>query len=175
MTRISPCAVAIFTLACALPVTADNGDRPASREATAATSSRSTPAAGNYLGYTGTPWSRDYGVTKGKCERAAVVSALAGPADAASEHGALAVLAGLEIDDADRACAAHALELARNHRTVAWRGTGKRYALTPSKDVVSGGLPCRRFALRSASGDKVKTLRALACQTRPGSWQLTGR
>ncbi len=163
MTRIPTFLLALFALTCA-PVEAADA-------AGVGTETRNVPAAGTYIGYTGTPWARDYGVTMGKCDRAAVALALNDPANAASDQATVALLAGPAINDVDRSCAAQVLELARSHRTVTWKGSGQRFAVTPLQDAVSKGLPCRRFVLR-VTGERARTVRALACQTQPGIWQL---
>lgn len=126
---------------------------------------------GGYVGYTGRTWSADFGVTRGRCDRAAVAKSLSDPANAAPGGSTLAALAGVELDDADRACAALALELARNGRTVAWSSGGLRHALTASRDAVRGGQPCRGFVLRT-TGAKAATVRGVACQPDGGVWAV---
>ncbi|TMI38126.1 MAG: hypothetical protein E6H41_08640, partial [Betaproteobacteria bacterium] len=64
-----------------------------------------------YLGYTGKKWTKDYGVIAGTCDAAAVSKSVA-----AKQEGAVAMMSGTKIrpqlDDADRGCWGHALELA---------------------------------------------------------------
>lgn len=120
-----------------------------------------------YMGYTGTQWAQDFGVTRGRCDTKAVATALAaGSADAGS--AAVALLAGVDLAPEDKACAAHALELLRNHRTARWNAGHGAHALTTGHDTVVNGLPCRPFIL-AAAGRKVL---GTACQAQPGVWEV---
>lgn len=121
-----------------------------------------------YMGYTGTQWAADFGVTHGRCDRKAVAAALADPSAAQAGAARTAVLAGSDLEDADRACVAHALELVRNHRTVRWSAGGHAMALSTGGDTVANGLPCRPFVL--VRGGK-RTL-GTACQAQPGLWEI---
>ncbi len=107
----------------------------------------------HYAGYSGRSWDDDFGVQSGRCNRedvGAVLGALAGGAIGA-EAGpdgagrAVAVVVGTVIgaaigaeigrrmDKADRSCAGHALELAREGQTVTWvnPASGVTWQLTP--------------------------------------------
>jgi hypothetical protein len=126
---------------------------------------------GGFVGYTGRIWAADYGITRGCCDRAAVARALSDPANATPGGGALAALAGVELDDADLACAALALEVARNGCTVAWSSGGTRHAFTASRDSVRGVQPCRGFVLRT-TGAKAATVRGVPCQPDGGVWSV---
>ncbi|MCU0868322.1 MAG: hypothetical protein MUF30_01790 [Burkholderiales bacterium] len=139
---------------------------PAARNTTAA-----TPAPAPYVGYTGTLWNVDYGVMRGRCDRAAVATALGDPKAAVPGQPPVALLSGVDADGADRACAAHAIELLRNGRTVRWKGTGGTMSVTPMRDTVSGAQPCRDVVLRGLG----KPQRATACSTEAGVWQLVSR
>lgn len=121
-----------------------------------------------YMGYTGTDWQRDFGITRGRCDREAVAAALGTPEAASAGTPPVAVLAGLDIDGPDRSCAAQALELLRNHRTVRWQGKAGRFSLTTGRDAVVDGRPCRMFVLVTGGSRRLGT----ACQTTPGIWEL---
>ncbi|MFO1321699.1 MAG: hypothetical protein U1F52_18975 [Burkholderiales bacterium] len=122
-----------------------------------------------YMGYTGNRWSEDFGVTRGRCDRKGIAAALADPAAAQPGGARTAILSGSDLEeDADRACAAHALELARNHRTVRWSAGGHALALSTGGDTVSNGLPCRPFVLVHRGKRTLGT----ACQAQPGLWEI---
>ena len=121
-----------------------------------------------FMGYTGTQWSEDFGVTRGRCDRKAIAAALADPAAAQPGGARIAILSGSDLDDVDRACAAHALELARNHRTVRWTAGGHPLALSTGGDTVSNGHPCRPFVLVHRG----KRVLGIACQAQPGLWEI---
>lgn len=132
----------------------------------------------NYVGYTGIPWSRDYGVVGGRCDPAAAAKALgaqdgpraialavAGPGDAKLIDS---------MDERDRACMGHALELAGDNRRVRWSNpdTGTTYLLTPIRGFARSGHPCREFNLRTTHGGRSETGKGQACQTGDGTWQI---
>ena len=125
-------------------------------------------AAAGYVGYTGHHWSHDFGVTKGRCDRSAAAAALSEASATEPGGSAVAVLSGLDLPDADRACAAHALELARNHRTIRWKTDKGSAALTTGRDMVVSGLPCRPFVLQY----KGKRILGTACQAQGGVWEI---
>ncbi len=120
-----------------------------------------------YMGYTGTQWAQDFGVTRGRCDTKSVATARAA-SSADTGSAAVALLAGVDLAPEDKACAAHALELLRNHRTARWNAGHGPHALTTGHDAVVNGLPCRPFIL-SAGGRKVL---GTACQAQPGIWEV---
>lgn len=128
---------------------------------------KTAPSGRVYMGYTGTQWAQDYGITRGRCDGKAVSAALAEPA-AAPGTAAIALIAGLDLDASDKACAAQALELLRNHRTARWNVGNGAHALTTGGDTVVNGLPCRPFVL-SAKGRKIL---GTACQSQSGLWEV---
>ena len=146
-----------------------------------------------YVGYTGTKWDRDYDVREGHCDRNAVGAVLGGIAGAAigSQVGdgdgrtvaiivgaALGALIGARIeralDDGDRACMGHALEIGETGRSVEWKNsaTGVQYTLVPGKGSKSGNSTCRNFTLMAERDGRKASQQALACQTKQGVWQL---
>ncbi|MFN2644533.1 MAG: glycine zipper 2TM domain-containing protein, partial [Burkholderiales bacterium] len=125
----------------------------------------------NYVGYTGKKWDQDYGVLEGTCNTQAVGAVVGGVAGSAigSRHGndsnrPVAILVGgvlgavigakigRAIDDSDRACIGHALELARERNTVRWTNSaGVRYELTPTRNLGDKASPCREFVTKVSS------------------------
>ena len=92
-----------------------------------------------YAGYSGRQWERDYGVSLGRCDRAAVGAVLGGAAGGVigsqvgegGQRGVATVIGavigatvgaeiGRRMDQADRSCVGHALELATPGQTVTW-------------------------------------------------------
>jgi len=128
-----------------------------------------TQSGARYVGYTGVEWADDFGITRGRCDRAAVTRALADPRTAVPGQSPVAVLTGVDLEDADRACAAQALELARHGRTVRWASGQRRLSISIGDDAVANGLPCRPFSVHGAG----RATRGLACQAQVGVWEVT--
>jgi surface antigen len=147
----------------------------------------------NYVGYTGKQWPDDYGVVSGHCDyetAGAVVGAAVGGAIGSSvgkgEGKTVAVLVGTvvgavvgqriarSIEEQDRACIAHSLELAKDRNRVAWSNpqTGVGYLLTPETGFTRDGVQCRTFELRRSLNGQNETTQSTACQTREGAWDL---
>jgi surface antigen len=146
-----------------------------------------------YVGYTGTEWERDYRVTSGSCDREAIGAVLGGVAGgvigskvASQENRTVAVIIGAaagalvgarigrELDDGDRGCIGHSLEIVPAGHTVVWQNVenGVRYTLVPGSSRKRDGALCRDFALTAATkgGSSKKT--GTACQTAAGIWQI---
>jgi surface antigen len=140
----------------------------------------------DYTGYNGKKWKRDYGVLEGRCNREAVGAALGGVANGAvgSQSGKreprqIAVVLdahdGRDMDETDRACIGHALELAGDRKRVAWNGADGRttYLLTPLRGFEQNGAHCREFDLRVATpSGRRETSRAKACPAGDGNWRF---
>lgn len=156
----------------------------------------------SYAGYQGRTWERDYGVTEGECNTAAVGAVLGGVAGGVigsqvgkGDDRPIAIVVGTvlgavigheigaEIDESDRACMGHALELAGPRKAVAWTNatTGVNYVLTPTRSFRDGATPCREFTARisKASGNQAKKsgkaqspVRAVACRRGNGEWEM---
>jgi surface antigen len=145
-----------------------------------------------YAGYSGLRWDRDYGVSDGRCDRAAIGAVLGGVAGGAigaeaarGEQRAVAVVLGTVIgaaigaeigqrmDRADRSCVGHALELAGPGQTIQWtnHNTGVAYQLTPRADAGAVG-GCRKFLLIATGGFGLSEGRAVACPAPDGTWSL---
>ena len=146
-----------------------------------------------YVGYTGHKWEKDYGVIGGRCNTEAVGAVLGGAVGGVvgsqvgkgSDRVIATILGtavgavvgakiGRDIDERDRACMGHALELMGDGRPVAWKNpaTGVDYRLTPVKGYDVGGVPCRDFTTRAAYGGKSDTTRGTACRRGDGVWEF---
>ena len=144
----------------------------------------------NYVGYTGKRWERDYGVLEGHCDTdkvGAVVGGVVGGAVGSRvgerENRPVAILVGgvigavigakigRAIDEADRACMGHALELAGEKSTVRWASSrGVRYELTPTRNVGDRKQPCREFVTHVATTKVADTVKGVACRRANGEW-----
>lgn len=147
-----------------------------------------------YVGYTGGSWERDFGVIDGRCDRDAIGAVLGGVAGGVigSQIGdgsgrTVAIVAGTilgavigheigeRMDEKDRACMGHALELAKDGVSVRWSSpAGVAYVLTP----VSGRAKddsCRNFKLQTTSKGKSESRSARACRKNDGAWELVRR
>jgi surface antigen len=149
----------------------------------------------DYTGYNGKHWKRDYGVLEGRCNREAVGAVIGGAVGGAigSQVGegdnrpiaivigtiagaAIGAHIGRDLDQADRACMGHALELAGDKKRVTWKGADGRttYLLTPVRGFEQGGAHCREFDLRVTSGERKETNRGKACPAGNGNWRIVG-
>lgn len=127
----------------------------------------------DYVGYTGKKWDKDYGVLNGNCDSAAVGAVLGGAVGGAigsqvAKEGnrPVAILVGTvigavigskigaQVNNGDRGCMGHALELAGEQQTVAWTNaaTGVTYKLTPTRNFGDVKNPCREFKAVAVSG-----------------------
>lgn len=158
--------------------------------AEAAVRPESPVSAGRYVGYTGQTWKDDYGIRTGRCDRAAIGAVLDPPvrrtpstrhADVGDRSTAILIgssigavigaKTGRDLDQYDRACIGHALELADNGRPVIWLAQGVTYTVIAGK---AKGNACRSYTLRGegqASGDSTK---AAACRRQDGAWVPRG-
>lgn len=149
-----------------------------------------------YTGYTGKKWDKHYGVIDGRCNReavGAVIGAVAGGAIGSqvakdSRNRPIAILVGSvagamigakigrDIDQTDRACIGHALELAGDKKRVTWSSAdnSKTYMLTPVRGFEHNGANCREFDLRVTSGERKETRRAKACPAGDNTWRIIG-
>ena len=146
-----------------------------------------------YVGYTGRHWERDFDISSGNCNRqeiATVVGAIAGGVIAnrvADEHRTVATIVGAiagaaignrigrELDEADRGCVGHTLEIAQPGQRVSWRNepAGVRYELSPGAGSTRNGTPCREYTLVTRQGRQRSSQTGIACQSQPGVWQPT--
>ena len=148
----------------------------------------------NYVGYTGKRWDKDYGVVGGRCNTAEVGAVLGGAVGgvigsrADKEDRAVAIILGTAIgavigskigqgiDEADRACMGHSLELAARKDTVVWTNsaTGVTYHMTPTRNFQEGKQHCREFTteLHASKGNRHETITGVACRKPGGAWEL---
>lgn len=148
-----------------------------------------------YLGYTGRKWGRDYGVLDGRCNRQAVgvvLGAAVGGAigsqigngdgrEVATIVGSVlgAVVGagiGRDMDEKDRACLGHTLELAGVERSVAWTNpdSGAVYSVIPLGGYSDRGRSCREFVTRISAHSREESVRHKACTTGDGVWRIVG-
>jgi surface antigen len=149
-----------------------------------------------YRGYSGSRWNDDYGLEKGYCNRDALGAALGAAAGgalgvylgdgqtvAALIGTALGAVLGSQIgesmDEKDRACFGHALELLPRQRSAQWRNpdTGLNYRLTPVRDFTRQGVPCREFSTRVTGNKrrKMQQIQRIACRKNRGIWDIVER
>jgi surface antigen len=145
----------------------------------------------NYVGYTGHTWERDYGVLEGTCHRkeigtvlGAVVGGAIGSQVGDGSGRTVAIIVGSvigaaihreigrDLDEGDRACVGHALELAKAGQRVRWSNetTGVTYVITPQV-APRQGAPCRTYKLTMTREGKSKTTGGKACRADDGTWQ----
>jgi surface antigen len=146
-----------------------------------------------YAGYSGRSWEDDYGVRSGRCDRAEVGAVLGGvtggvigAATSKGDQRAVAIVVGAVVgaaigaeigrrmDQVDRSCVGHALELAVPGQAVNWinRNTGVSYQLTPS-DQPEGSSGCRKFRLLATGSFGLSEGRTVACPAPDGTWSLS--
>jgi surface antigen len=146
----------------------------------------------HYVGYTGAQWERDFDISSGSCNRqeiATVIGAIAGGAIAnrvADEHKTVATIVGViagavignrigrELDEADRGCFGHALEIAQPGQRVTWanESAGVRYEMSPGAASPRGGAACREYTLVTVQRRERSSQKGVACQSQPGVWQV---
>jgi surface antigen len=146
-----------------------------------------------YVGYMGKRWHDDYGIRSGRCNREAVATVLGGIVGATigSEisddgHEAVAIIIGAaagalignkigrELDEADRSCFGHALEIAEPGQVVTWTNseTGVKYEMALGRNSGDHGDSCRRYMLLGTVGHTKSFRQGIACQTEPGVWDV---
>lgn len=144
-----------------------------------------------YVGYSGRKWGDDYGIIDGSCNRQAIGTVLGGAVGGAigstvkGENRTVAIIVGSvlgavvgnqigkKIDEADRGCIGHALELAPDHRPVRWANedNGLNYTVTPLSGFSANGHKCREYQLDIDGPGINDSKREKACQTGEGTWK----
>lgn len=138
-----------------------------------------------YHGKTGAYYVHDYGIGSGKCNRdeiGAVIGGVAGAVVGGQVAGrddrivgmviggvlgaVLGHAIGDEMDDNDRACMGHALELGKPGIPVVWRSGRHDYRFTPRGEARGG---CR-YATLVVDGRKPREV--LACPKEKGVWEF---
>jgi surface antigen len=146
----------------------------------------------HYIGYTGRTWEHDYGIFDGHCDREAIGTAIGavvgGAVGSQLGDGSGRVVAivvgtvigavigrevGRELDERDRSCIGHALELAQDSQSVRWvnESNGASYVVTPI--AAETGSSCRDFDLVVSAQGKSESQRGHACRTADGTWQMS--
>jgi surface antigen len=146
-----------------------------------------------YVGYSGTRWEHDYDVTSGRCNREAIGAVVGGVAGgivgskvASPENRIVGTIIGAaagaligskigrELDEADRGCFGHVLEIAPPGDRVSWQNhaTGVTYVLIPGEGRQEGTGTCRSFTLEASSGDRKTKRTGKACQASRGVWKI---
>ncbi|MEW6119043.1 MAG: glycine zipper domain-containing protein [Pseudomonadota bacterium] len=137
----------------------------------------------HYKGKSGVVYGRDYGISSGRCNRDEIGAVIGGVTGAVIGSqvadrddrvvgmvvgGVLGAVLGHAIgdsmDDRDRACMGHALELGRPGVPVVWRHGSHHYHFTPRGDARNG---CRHATLIV---DGRKPREVLACPAGRGEW-----
>jgi surface antigen len=137
----------------------------------------------HYQGKSGAVYVQEYGITSGHCNRDEIGAVLGGVTGAVIGSqvaspgnqvvgmvvgGTLGAVLGYAIgdsmDDRDRACMGHALELGRPGVPVEWRHDGHAYHFTPHGDARDG---CRTATMVV---DGRRPHEVLACPTGRGEW-----
>jgi surface antigen len=147
----------------------------------------------HYVGYTGRQWDRDFQIASGRCNRQEIATVIGGVAGGvianrvADEHRAVATIVGAiagaiignrigrELDEADRGCFGHALEIAQTGQRITWTNetTGVSYQLSPGADRPRSGAVCRDYTLVTSTGRRDRSAHSgVACQTRAGAWHI---
>jgi uncharacterized protein YcfJ len=145
-------------------------------------------AARKFRGYTGTEWPEDYGVQSGRCNTDTVMTAIGavggaiiGNRTASPENRTIATIVGAvvggvignkigdAIDDRDRACMGHSLEVGAIGKTITWTNPKTRivHTLRPVADLPGG---CRRFEFVTAGSAKPAIM--TACRTPQATWAI---
>jgi len=146
-----------------------------------------------YVGYTGTKWERDYQVASGSCNReeigaviGGVIGGVVGAKNSSPENRTVAVIIGAAagaligsrigraLDDADRGCFGHVLEIGVAGKPVKWSNssTGVSYTLVPGGGKEVKGKSCRQYSLTATRGKVTENRQGMACQTAVGVWSL---
>ncbi|HSC93703.1 MAG TPA: glycine zipper 2TM domain-containing protein [Burkholderiales bacterium] len=149
-----------------------------------------------YTGFSGKKWDKHYGVLAGRCNREVIgeiIGAAAGGAIGAQvgneSNREIAIIVGSVagaiiganvgrgLDEIDRACIGHALELVGDKRSVTWASADNRrtYRFYPVRGFAQDGVKCREFDFRVTTTDGIKkTNRVKACPGSDGTWRFVG-
>lgn len=146
-----------------------------------------------YVGYTGTKWERDYEVSSGRCNREQIGAVLGGVAGGvvgskvtSPEHRTVGIIVGAvagallgakigrDLDQGDRGCFGHSLEIARPGERVRWTNpdTGVNFVLVPGSGSREAAGTCREFTLEASARGETSRRTGTACQTSPGIWKI---
>lgn len=146
-----------------------------------------------YVGYTGREWPRDYGVVEGTCNRkeigtvlGAVVGGAIGSQVGDGSGRTVAIIVGTvlgavigreigrDMDEGDRGCFGHGLELVKDGRNLRWTNDSTRvaYVLTPLAGAKTDGRTCRNFKLKATRNGRSSVKEGRACRSGDGTWAM---
>lgn len=145
-----------------------------------------------YVGFSGHTWQHDYEISSGRCNREAIATVVGGvvggtiASRVADENRTVATIIGIaagalvgnrigeKLDEADRSCVGHALELGEAGRPVVWtnESTGVAYELSPGAKREKNGATCREFTMVAVAARDKSSQRGLACQSDDGVWKI---
>lgn len=204
MVTAAATAAVLAATAAVLAATAAVGSSPAATQT-------ATPGRGSsgYTGYGGTRWSTDYGIGAGRCDRDQIVVEATGSGQTLVQRheenlknrsvGIIGATGGTglllstrtigrgRLDERDRRCLGHVLELGSPGQKVGWTngGTRQSYAVvvteySPSGAVPSGARPgsrdrCRVLLLTTVGAGtsaRSSTDKLIACEANPGVWSI---
>lgn len=139
----------------------------------------------HHQGRSGGIYVSDFGIASGRCNRDQIGAVIGGVSGAViggqvagrDERAVGMVVGGVlgavlghaigdRMDDRDRACMGHALELGRAGVPVVWTSGGHRYHFTPRSETGGG---CRNATL-AVDGRNPRDV--LACPSGPGEWRF---
>ena len=145
-----------------------------------------------YVGYTGRYWDQDYGILSGRCDREKVATVLGGVIGGvigsragSDDHRTVATIIGAvagaligkkigrEMDEADRSCIGHALEVGKPGQVITWvnQESGVEYQILLKADKQSNS-KCREYTLIGIAGNEKSVRHSMACQDDPGVWNI---
>lgn len=145
-----------------------------------------------YVGYSGKKWNKDYGIISGECNWQAIGTVLGGVVGGAvgasvgkDGNKTVAIIigsvlgavignqVGKSIDDNDRGCIGHSLELAHDRQTVRWVNpdNGINYRVTPLSSFTKNGRKCRDYMLYMSGNDIDDSRQERACLMSDGVWK----
>lgn len=145
-----------------------------------------------YIGFSGREWVQDFEISAGRCNREAIATVVGGvvggaiASRVADENRTVATIIGIaagalvgnkigeRLDEADRGCVGHALEIGVAGRPVVWtnESTGVRYELSPGAERDRGGTSCREYTMVAVADGGRSSSRGLACQSNDGVWEF---
>jgi surface antigen len=147
----------------------------------------------SYVGYTGGEWPRDYGIVTGHCNRdeigtvlGAVVGGAVGSQVGEGSNRTVAIVVGSvlgavigreigkDLDERDRACVGHSLELVKDGQRVRWvnEQTHVTYLLTPRAPAKGAPSNCRTYDLKATVDGRSRTSTGRACRDGGGTWSI---
>jgi surface antigen len=146
-----------------------------------------------YVGYSGKQWEHDYSILSGHCDHHAIATVLGSMVGAAvgahvadDEDRTVAMIIGAaagalighkigeSMDDGDRGCIGHSLEVAKTGQHVLWVNdkTGVNYDMLVGGDRDRDGSKCREFTLIAKAGDRKSSKDGVGCESKPGVWDI---